>query len=382
MADVPFFLDDSGLGDGIALCLSGGGYRAMLFHAGAIWRLNELGLLRKLDLVSSVSGGSIAAGALAVAWSGLAWDGNERTAKATNLHSQLIAPIVKQSEDGIEYGSIALGLLPWDHAYRHVAASFERNIVGPGKTLKDLPVAPAPKFVFNTTNLMSGKDWRFGRNDVGDWRVGWTDGPDISLAEAMAASSAFPPFLSPAIFDVSGLTFAAPPSGHPMPDLNNPDFTTKVQLADGGVYDNMGLEPAWKNWRTLLISNAGQPFGAQKSPPTDWLRQTLRIIDIMMDQEQGLRERILVYAYKKKLRSGAIWGLNIRDAVAAGGGPPLLSPDEHKAAATVHTSLNVFTRDEQALLLKAGYALADDNLRHFYLTNVPAGTTPPSPDGL
>jgi NTE family protein len=45
--EVPFFLDDSGLGDGIALCLSGGGYRAMLFHAGAIWRLNELGLLRR-----------------------------------------------------------------------------------------------------------------------------------------------------------------------------------------------------------------------------------------------------------------------------------------------------------------------------------------------
>jgi NTE family protein len=30
---------------GVALCLSGGGYRAMLFHVGAIWRLNELGYL-------------------------------------------------------------------------------------------------------------------------------------------------------------------------------------------------------------------------------------------------------------------------------------------------------------------------------------------------
>ena len=32
--------------DGIALCLSGGGYRAMLFHVGALWRLNELAYLR------------------------------------------------------------------------------------------------------------------------------------------------------------------------------------------------------------------------------------------------------------------------------------------------------------------------------------------------
>ena len=44
---------------GIALCLSGGGYRAMLFHLGAIWRLNELGYLQQLKRVSSVSGGSI-----------------------------------------------------------------------------------------------------------------------------------------------------------------------------------------------------------------------------------------------------------------------------------------------------------------------------------
>ena len=37
---------------GVALCLSGGGYRAMLFHVGALWRLNELGWLPRLDRVS------------------------------------------------------------------------------------------------------------------------------------------------------------------------------------------------------------------------------------------------------------------------------------------------------------------------------------------
>ena len=29
---------------GLALCLSGGGYRAMLFHLGVVWRLNEAGV--------------------------------------------------------------------------------------------------------------------------------------------------------------------------------------------------------------------------------------------------------------------------------------------------------------------------------------------------
>jgi len=53
---------------GSALCLSGGGYRAMLFHLGTLWRLNQLGFLRKLARVSSVSGGSITAGVLGLAY--------------------------------------------------------------------------------------------------------------------------------------------------------------------------------------------------------------------------------------------------------------------------------------------------------------------------
>jgi hypothetical protein len=50
---------------GLALCLSGGGFRAALFHLGAVRRLNELGSLATLDSVSSVSGGSILAAHLA-----------------------------------------------------------------------------------------------------------------------------------------------------------------------------------------------------------------------------------------------------------------------------------------------------------------------------
>ena len=48
-----------------ALCLSGGGYRAAIFHLGALLRLHQRGVLRGLDLISSVSGGSIASAWLA-----------------------------------------------------------------------------------------------------------------------------------------------------------------------------------------------------------------------------------------------------------------------------------------------------------------------------
>src|SRR5688572_3337564 len=60
--------------EGIGLCLSGGGYRAMLFHVGVLWRLDEAGYLPKLDRISSVSGGSITAAYLGLQWGRLGFD--------------------------------------------------------------------------------------------------------------------------------------------------------------------------------------------------------------------------------------------------------------------------------------------------------------------
>jgi len=50
------FLGGEKLEEGIGLCLSGGGFRAMLFHLGSLIRLNELGLLTRLERIASVSG--------------------------------------------------------------------------------------------------------------------------------------------------------------------------------------------------------------------------------------------------------------------------------------------------------------------------------------
>lgn len=54
---------------GIGLCLSGGGFRATLFHLGAIQRLFELGIPGRpdFDTVASVSGGSLTSAQWAIA---------------------------------------------------------------------------------------------------------------------------------------------------------------------------------------------------------------------------------------------------------------------------------------------------------------------------
>ena len=50
---------------GLALCLSGGGFRAAIFHLGAMLRLQHAGRLAQVHTFSAVSGGSIAAAWLA-----------------------------------------------------------------------------------------------------------------------------------------------------------------------------------------------------------------------------------------------------------------------------------------------------------------------------
>ena len=52
----------------IGLAMSGGGFRAAAFHLGVMRKLKDLKLLDKLDLLSCVSGGSIAGAFLAANW--------------------------------------------------------------------------------------------------------------------------------------------------------------------------------------------------------------------------------------------------------------------------------------------------------------------------
>ncbi len=99
--------DDAEPLEELGLCLSGGGYRAMLFHVGALLRLNEAGRLRELDRVSSVSGGSITAATLGLHWGGLDWDDEV----ARNLEALLVDPIRELARHTIDFSSVLEGAL-------------------------------------------------------------------------------------------------------------------------------------------------------------------------------------------------------------------------------------------------------------------------------
>ena len=97
---------------GIGLCLSGGGFRAMLFHVGAIWRLNEFGYLPKLERISSVSGGSITAGVLGLHWSSLNFDAND---VAQNLQQVFVEPLRSFAAKPSTYGPSSRDVWPGHH---------------------------------------------------------------------------------------------------------------------------------------------------------------------------------------------------------------------------------------------------------------------------
>ena len=160
----------------------------------------------------------------------------------------------------IDLGAVFWGsVLPGSVAER-VAKAYRKHLFD-DTTLQDLP--DEPRFVFNATNLESGVLFRFSKPYMGDYRVGRILNRR-RLAVAVAASSAFPPVLSPCVLDLSDETWKDD-EGNDLGD--KPGFRDEIKLSDGGVYDNMGLETAWKRYKTILVSDAGGHVDDDPTPP-------------------------------------------------------------------------------------------------------------------
>src|SRR4029077_8638080 len=111
----------------------------MIFHVGAIWRLNELGYLAKLDRVSSVSGGSITAGVLGLNWHMLQFDAN---GVATNLDEEFVKPLRKLASKTIDLGAVIRGILLPGSISDRIAGSYRKHVFGGGPP-QNLPPRPA-----------------------------------------------------------------------------------------------------------------------------------------------------------------------------------------------------------------------------------------------
>lgn len=357
---------------GIALCLSGGGYRAMVFHLGVLWRLNELGWLAKLDRVSSVSGGSITAAMLGFKWRELDFVNGV----AQKLVPTVIEPIREFAHETVDVSSVLLGIFSPGSISDKVAKAYRKHLFGDA-TLQDLPDDP-PRFVINATNVQTGVLWRFSKPYMRDYLVGEVKNPRVSLAAAVAASSAFPPVLSPARLELDPASFS-PPKGEP---YHKPPYTEEVYLSDGGIYDNLGLETAWKRYQTVLISDAGLGMGADPDPGTDWASHALRVLEMVDSQVRALRKRQVMAGFLSGDRKGAYWSVRSRiDDYGLSNALPC--PDTHTAQLSqIATRLSNMSDETQERLINWGYAICDAAMRRWVDPTLPAPTDFPYSRGV
>jgi NTE family protein len=347
---------------GIALCLSGGGYRAMLFHAGALWRLNESGYLGRLDRVSSVSGGSIAAGVLASRWSGLRFDDG----RADNFTDEVVAPIRAMAGRTLDWKAVVGALFLPGGPGNRVAAAYRRHLFG-RRTLRDLP--HEPRFAFNATNLQTGVLWRFERPYMADQRVGIVRDPEVPLAVAVAASSALPPFLSPLRLKLDPDKLETSAGA----DLHRPPYTQKAVLTDGSVYDNLGLEAAFKDFSTVLISDGGGQVQPAQRVASFWPLQLLRIANVIDSQVRSLRKHDAIDDFLGEQWRGAYWGIRTDISHYELSDSLPCDPARTQELAEGSTRLVAMKDDLQERLINWGYAVCDAALRR----HVNRGITPP-----
>ena len=367
----------------MGLALSGGGFRATLFHLGSLWRLNELKLLRGMKEITSVSGGSITSGWLGLCWNKLTFDSS---GEATNFVELVVKPVRRFCSSGCDIHTVLKGWVnPFRRPSHYLAKHYQKKLFGDA-TLQDLPSPEkGPRFTIYATNLQTGVSVRMMRKRLADYRIGEILDPDIPLATAVAASSAFPPLYIPLKLKVNPAAWQKLEGA----DLfGNPSYNRIMYLGDGGIYDNMGLESIWGRYETVLLSDAGSPF--QDLPKLGMLRvsqisRLLRTLALIDRQSRALRHRWFMRELDHDRggdMKGTFWriGTDITDyPLSSLGRPSPITPynDRAKSLARMRTRLNSFSDQEQGWLINWGYALTDAALRSRVMdAGVPEGSWP------
>jgi predicted acylesterase/phospholipase RssA len=215
------------------LCLSGGGTRAAAFALGVARGLAELDaggapLLERVDRVVGVSGGSLTAAQLALDRSPGALEAFERRVLREDLERAMVRSAASQGWD----------LVARDLTRADVAAGCFGDRL-PGGSFAALPARP--ELWVQTTDFATGRPRVLSRDGL---LASGHDPAAVPVVRALAASAAFPGIFPPVRLE--------PPGG-----ADGAAVGSAAWLGDGGIVDNLGLEPALDAWE------AGPPPGAR-----------------------------------------------------------------------------------------------------------------------
>lgn len=268
-----------------ALCLSGGGFRALHWHLGSLRALNAQGMLAKVDTLSGVSAGALVAAWLGLHWAKLDFDARGR---ARGLESAVLAPLTALAQLRIGLPASAAALLGIAGLPARLLASELDRLLFRGARLGDLPAAPA--VLLTSVDLDCAEALVFSRAGVEHPLQGLLAAPTLPLVQAVTASCAFTPFFAPALVQTG--------AGGQL-----------LRLADGVLQDNTALDAVWDTHGTLLLSDASLP--AKRATPIRgaWHSVLLHSQRSQFHHARRVRLRLLREQFAHGLRRGAWWGL-------------------------------------------------------------------------
>ncbi len=257
----------------VGLALSGGGARAIAFHLGCLRALDDVGLLNRLQVISSVSGGSVIAAMFAYSNDSFAeLDARVVELLRRGLTGDILKALLRPS--AIRKTTVSLAAAVAGSGGRILSrlmpSRLIRQALGSGKppplrtysrseafrdalqcvfadTLMRDVARDSLDLVVNATELRTASAFRFGSRQSGCWRLGTIAPEDALVADAVAASAAYPALL-PALdrryrFTKEGVT----------------SIPTRVLLTDGGVFDNLGVGPMEPGREPGISTNVFNP---------------------------------------------------------------------------------------------------------------------------
>lgn len=282
----------------IGIALSGGGIRATIFHLGLFKWLAENRLLEEVKRVSSVSGASLCVG-LIYSHNKLAWPSSEKFLSAVlpSIEKVILTKDIQTS------AILRLICSPcyWNRKVNIIAKQLE-HLWGVYGNLSDLSGDTA--WYTNCTTYETGKRFRFCKENMGDYKIGYVKRPNIPLSHVMAASAGFPILIGPYRMFTSSYQWI--PSKYSNTDWKPPKNT--IHLWDGGVYDNLGLESIFKpndagtlrdGLDYMIVSNASASIGLYRRQMGFTYSNLKRLLDISMDQITALRSRMVMDFIKR-----------------------------------------------------------------------------------
>jgi predicted acylesterase/phospholipase RssA len=300
----------------VALLLSGGGYRATLFHAGVLSGLRDLGV--PVSIVVGVSGGaitaaqfasggrpedlvtSIGAGQMLLRHELLSFQNVVRWPCSIHLYSGAkLFPFCSFSRVQLQQGLLDRNIL-YNRAFPNRSSGRAELVIG----ATDLYTGSAVAF-YSGGVVRHSIGVRTASNEAKelDQSLACPGGVSVDLSaqsvplsQVVAASGAFP-----GAFDSVPFALESAPTG-----------CRKLELADGGIRDNSGLlylstvaefetsrgNPGWRP-DTLIISDAGNHL--HRLDDSGVLSQLGQTVDVIYEASQSFNQSLLKDAERIEL---------------------------------------------------------------------------------